>query len=98
MKNTEGLIAKSGILETNFCPEKITVQPFPLRKFPKKHEVNSLRNGKTTDNLLSFVVRINVRTSGIVMQIYEGLLYQESFFYPYFRSFLKFFLRKQNEE
>ena len=63
----------------------------------KNIETNCRRNGYIIDTLTSVDICENVKKGGKVVQIYEGVIYQETFKISLFRKVIeKLFTLKQN--
>ena len=81
---------KSAILKIKYCnPPDIILQHLPVKEEVNKIEVNRLRNGYITDTLTSVDIQEIVKIGGKIIEIYEGVIYQENFKTPPFRKFIK---------
>ena len=55
-------------------------------------EVNRIRNGYITDILTSVDIQESVKIVGKVIEIYEGVIYRESFKISLFRKVIEYYL------
>ena len=71
-----------------------------LLKNVKKVEINRMRNGYIIDTLTSVDIQEIVEIGGKVVEIYEGVIYQENFKVSLFRKVIDklFALRQKNKD
>ena len=87
--NTQTFV-KSAILKIKYYnPQDIVLQHIPVKEEVNKIDVNRLRNGYIVDVLTSVNVQEIVRIGGKVIEVYEGVIYRESFKVSPFREFIK---------
>ena len=72
------------------------MQHIPIKENEKKIEINRMRNGYIIDTLTSVDIQETVKIGGKVIQIYEGVIYRESFKVIPFRKVIgEFFALRQ---
>ena len=83
--NTQTFIQGSAILKNKYYkPKNLIVQHIPMKEKEKKMEINRMRNGYIIDTLTSVDIQENVKISGVVVGIHEGLIYRENLkVYPF---------------
>ena len=69
-----------------YNPKKLIVQHLPVKEKEKKIELNRMRNGYIVDTLTSVDIQEIVKIGGKVIEIYEGVIYQENFKVNPFRN------------
>ena len=73
-------IQGSAILKIKHFNRKNSFVPhLPVKEREIKIEINRMRNGYVIDTLTPVVVQEIVKVEGIVVQIYEGVIYRENF-------------------
>ena len=78
--NIQTFTQGSAILKKKYYnPKKLIVQHLPVREKEKKIEINRMRNSYITQVLTSFDIQENVKIGGIIIQIFEGVIYRENF-------------------
>ena len=81
----------------NYNPPDLIFQHLPNKEKVKNIEVNGMRRGYIIDTLTSVDIQGNFKIGGKVIEIYEGVFYQEVFQISPFRQIIdKFFALKQN--
>ena len=89
---------ESAILTIKYYnPPDLKFQHLPIKEKVKKLEVNRMRNGYIIDTLTSVDIQEIVKIGGEVIEIYEGVIYRESFKISPFRKVIEklFALRKK---
>ena len=92
---------ESAILTIKYYnPPNLIFQHLPVIEKVKNIEVNRMRNGYIIDTLTSVDIQEIVKTSGRVIQIYEGVIYRENFKISPFRKVREklFALRKKYKD
>ena len=81
-------------------PHDLIFQHLPIKEKVKKVEVNRMRNGYIIDTLTSVDICEIVKIGGKVVEIYEGVLYSESFKISPFRKVIEnlFTLRQKYKD
>ena len=102
-KETEKVKAKSGTAKILLLPSFKFVQHVSVNEKRRKTRTSSkqVKNRIFTDTLTSVEFQENEKlVQQSVIEIYEGILFKESFNFPPLRRFMKdfFFLWKQDEE
>ena len=78
--NNQTLARSSAILKIKYYNLKnLIVQHLPFKGKEKRIEINRMRNGYIIDNLTSVDIQEIVKIGGKVIEIYEGVIYQENF-------------------
>ena len=78
--NTGNFTQGSAFLKIKYYnPKNLIIQHLPVKEKEKKIEINRMRNGYFVDNLTSVDIQQIVKIGGKVIQIYEGVIYQENF-------------------
>ena len=78
--NTQTFTQGSAIIKTkHYNPKSLIVQHIPVKERVKKIEINRMRNGYIVDVLTSVDIPEIVRIGCEVVEIYEGVVYRESF-------------------
>ena len=87
----------SAILKIKYYnPKDLIVQHIPIKEIENKIEINRMRNGYIIDTLTSVDIQEIVKIGGIVIQIYEGVIYRENFKVSPFRKVIdKLFALRQ---
>ena len=87
----------SAILKiTYYNPKDLIVQHIPIKEKEKKIEINRMRNDYIIDTLTSVDIQEIVKIGGKVIEIYEGVIYQEIFKVSPFRKVIdKLFALRQ---
>ena len=62
-----------------YSPKNLTVQHLPVKEREKKIEIIRMRNGYIIDTLTSVDIQEDVKIGSEVIQIYEGVIYRETF-------------------
>ena len=62
-----------------YYPKNLIVQHLPVKEKEKKIETNRMRNGYITQVLTSVDLQEIFKIGGIIIQIYEGVIYRENF-------------------
>ena len=96
--NTGNFTQGSAILKIKYYnPKNLIVQHLPVKEKEKKKEINRMRNGYIIDHLTSVDIQEIVKIGGkIIIEIYEGVVYQENFTVSPFRKVIeKFFALRQ---
>ena len=79
-----------------YNPKNLIVQHIPFEEKQRKIEINRMRNGYILDYLTSVDIQENVKIEGKVIEIYEGVIYQENFKVSPFRNVIdKIFALRQ---
>ena len=92
---------ESAILTKKYYnPPDLIFQHLPIKEKAKKIEVNRLRNEHIIDTLTSLVIQEIVKIDGIVIQIYEVVIYRENFKVSPFRKVIEklFALRQKYKD
>ena len=78
-------------------PPDLIFQHLPIKEKDKKIEVNRMRNGFIVDTLTSVDICEIVKIGGRVVEVYEGVIYQQNFKVTPFRKVIEklFALRKK---
>ena len=77
--NNQTFSQESAILKIKYSdPKNLIVQHLPVKEKEKKIEINRMRNGYKTQVLSSVDVQEIVKIGGKVIEIYEGVIYQEN--------------------
>ena len=85
--NTQTFTQGSAILKVKYYnPKNLIVQHIPVREKEKKIEINRMRNGYITQVLTSVDIIEIVKIGGIIIEIYEGVIYRENFKISPFRK------------
>ena len=85
--NTGSFTKGSAILKIKYYnPRDLIVQHLPIKEKEKKIEINCMRNGYIVEYLTSVDIQEIVKIGGKVIQIYEGVIYQENFKVSPFRK------------
>ena len=85
--NNQTFTQGSAILKIKyFNPKNLIVQHFPVKEKEKKIEINRMRNGYIIDTLTSVDIQEIVKIGGKVVEIYEGVIYRETFKVSPFRK------------
>ena len=70
----------SAILKIKYYnPKSLIVQHIHIKEKEKKIEINRMRNGYIIDTLTSVDIQEIVKIGGKVIEVYEGVIYRESF-------------------
>ena len=78
--NNQTFTQGSAILKIKYYnPKKLIVQHLPVKEKENKIEINRMRNGYITQVLTSVDIQEIVKIGGIIIQIYEGVIYRENF-------------------
>ena len=78
--NTSNFTQGSAILKIRyFNPKNLIFQHLPVKERGKKIETNRMGNGYIVDYLTSVDIQAIVEIGGKVIEIYEGIIYRESF-------------------
>ena len=79
--NNGNFTKRSAILKSeNYNPRILTVLHLPVKERENKIENNRMmRNGFIIDTLTSVDIQEIVKIGGIVIQVYEGVIYRENF-------------------
>ena len=78
--NTSKFTRGSAILKIKlYNPKNLIVQHIPVKEEEKKIEINRMRNGYIIDHPTSVDIQEIVKIGGKVVEIYEGVIYQENF-------------------
>ena len=78
--NTGNFSQGSAISKLKFYnPKKLIVQHLPVKEKEKKSETNCMRNGYIIDTLTSVDIQEIVKIGGKVLEVFEGVIYQENF-------------------
>ena len=78
--NNQTFTQVSAILKIKYYnPKNLIVQDLPLKEKENKIEINRMRNGYITQVLTSVDIQEIVKIGGIIIQIYEGVIYREIF-------------------
>ena len=78
--NTGKITQGSAILKIKYYnPKNLIVQHLPIKEREKKIEINRMRNGYIIDTLTYVDFQEIVKIGGKVIEIYEGVIYRESF-------------------
>ena len=87
----------SAILKIKYYnPRDLVVQHIPIKEKEKKIEINRMRNGYIIDTLTSVDIQEIIKIGGRVIDIYEGVIYQENFKVSPFRKVIdKLFALRQ---
>ena len=91
----------SAILKLKYYNPKIfIVQQIPVKEKDKKIEINRMRNGYIIDTLTSVDIQELVKIGSIVIEIYEGVIYRETFKVSPFRKVIDklFALRRKYKD
>ena len=76
----------------NYNSPNFMFENLPVKEKIKNIEVNRLRNGYIKDTLACLDIQKNVKMSGKVVEIYEGVIYRENFkISPFRRAIEKLF-------
>ena len=62
-----------------YNPKNLIVQHLPVKEKENKIEINRMRDGYITQVLTSVDIQEIVKIGGIIIQIYEGVIYRENF-------------------
>ena len=92
---------ESAILRIKYHnPPNLIFQYLPVKEKVEYVEVNRMRNGYIIDTLTSVDICEIVKTGGIVIQIYEGVIYRENFRISPFRKVIEklFALRQKYKD
>ena len=92
---------ESAILTIKYYnPPNLIFQHLPVKEKVKNIEANRMRNGYIIDTLTSVDIQEIVKTGGIVIQIYEGVIYRENFKISPFRKVIEklFALRQKYKD
>ena len=80
-----------------YNPKSLLVQYLPVKEREKKIESNRLRNGYIKDTLTSVDIQEIVKIGGRIIEIFEGVIYQENFKVSPFRKVIdNIFALRQN--
>ena len=95
--NTGTFTEGSAILKIKYYnPNNLFVKHFPVNEREKKIEINRMRNGYIIDHLTSVDIEENVKIGSKVIEIYEGVIYEENFKVSLFRKVIvKLFALRQ---
>ena len=95
--NTSNFTKESAILKMKYYnPKNLMVQHLPVKERENKIEINRMRNGYIIDTLTSVDDQEIVKIGGKVIEIYEGVIYQENFKVSPFRKVIdKLFALRQ---
>ena len=78
--NTGNFTQGSAVLRINFYnPKNLIVQRLPVKERENKTGINSMRNGYILDPLTSVDIQQIIKIGGILIEIYEYVIYRESF-------------------
>ena len=78
--NTGDFTKGSAILKAKYYnPKNLIVQHLPVKEREKKIEIIRMRNGYIIDHRTSVDIQKIVKIGGKVIEIYEGVIYQENF-------------------
>ena len=78
--NTGNFTQGSAILKMKFYnPKKLIVQQIPIKERVIKTGINGMRNGYIMHTLTSVDIQEIVRIGGRLIEIYEGVIYRETF-------------------
>ena len=81
---------ESAILTIKYYnPLDLIFQHLPIKEKVKKLEVNKMGNGYITDTLTSVDIQEIVKIGGKVVEIYEGVIYRQSFKVSPFRKVIE---------
>ena len=81
---------ESAILTISYYnPPNLIFQHLPIKEKVKKIEVNRMRNGYIVDTLTSVDIQEIVKIGGVVIKIYEGVIYRENFKISPFRKVIE---------
>ena len=85
--NNQTFTQGSAILKIKYYnPKNLIVQHLPIKEKEKKIEINRMRNGYIVETLTSVDIQEIVKIGCKVIEIYEGVIYQENFKVPPFRK------------
>ena len=78
--NTQSFAQGSGTLKLKYCNQAdIILNHIPKKEIVGKIEMNRLRNGSILDTLTSADIQLIVEIGGKVIEIHEGVIYEEIF-------------------
>ena len=78
--NNQTFTQGSAILKIKYYnPKNLINQHLPVKEKVNKTEINRMRNGYITQVLTSVDIQEIVKNGGIIVQIYEGVIYWENF-------------------
>ena len=76
--NNQTFAQGSAILKIKYYnPKNLIVQHLPVKEKEKEFEINRMRNGYITQVLTSVDIQEIVKIGGIVIEIFEGVIYIE---------------------
>ena len=85
--NSQTFTQGSAILKIKYYnPKDLIVQHLPVKEKEKKIEINRMRNGYIVDILTSVDIQEIVKIGGKIIEIYEGVIYEENFIVSPFRK------------
>ena len=99
--NNQTFTQGSAILKVNYYnPKNLIIQHLPDKEKEKKIEIIRMRNGYITQVLTSVDIQEIVKIGGIIIQIYEGVIYRENFQVSPFEKIIDelFALRKKYKD